>query len=341
MYKTLSLVAVGHLLLAGTVAQAMYVEGQDPIELGDGDMRIMTLSAEVDTATEVMPIRADEGNNPEWMYMTASPSPEVMVTTTSNQDENTDGLGSKIARLFSQIFDALFGGRGEIVTMNVESETQPCTGVGPTDCMVINGEYFYSSIEGFEFEPGYEYELKVRKIERENPPADASAYEYRLVKIVSKTAVDTDGALLPQGGDMAAGSRLAPIYAYRWQWEENRTNGGATTEVPNPSEFELTFAGNGSFSSTSDCNNMFGSYTLENGTELSFGPIGATKMACPGNSLEQEYSSTLALVDRMEITSWDYETNDGTPRLHLYHDNGEMVFVGVAIDMDTANGALY
>ena len=51
---------------------------------------------------------------------------------------------------------------------------------------------FYDQIEGFEFEPGYEYELLVLVEPVENPPADASTLKYSLVEEVSKTPASTD-----------------------------------------------------------------------------------------------------------------------------------------------------
>ena len=47
---------------------------------------------------------------------------------------------------------------------------------------------FYSPIKGFDYVPGFEYELNVAVTERENVPADASKYVYELVEVVSKKA---------------------------------------------------------------------------------------------------------------------------------------------------------
>ena len=47
---------------------------------------------------------------------------------------------------------------------------------------------FYNSIEGFEYEEGYEYVLKVKRDTVPNPPQDASALRYSLVEVVSKKA---------------------------------------------------------------------------------------------------------------------------------------------------------
>jgi hypothetical protein len=46
--------------------------------------------------------------------------------------------------------------------------------------------YMYQSVEGFTYEPGYEYVLKVKKKKVANPPADASSIRYILEKVVSK-----------------------------------------------------------------------------------------------------------------------------------------------------------
>lgn len=41
-------------------------------------------------------------------------------------------------------------------------------------------------IEGFTYEEGYEYRLRVQKIHLANPPADGFIFEYKLIAIVSK-----------------------------------------------------------------------------------------------------------------------------------------------------------
>lgn len=43
-----------------------------------------------------------------------------------------------------------------------------------------------SSIEGFAYERGYEYKLKIQRTTLANPPADGSLYTYKLIKVLSK-----------------------------------------------------------------------------------------------------------------------------------------------------------
>jgi uncharacterized lipoprotein YbaY len=94
-----------------------------------------------------------------------------------------------------QIEEAPTAVPGEEATWYVGPELVECTGVAPQTCLLVkenpNDEYtlFYDSIEGFDYEEGYEYEIIVRIEPVENPPADASAFHYTLVEVVSKTPV--------------------------------------------------------------------------------------------------------------------------------------------------------
>ncbi|MEP0264366.1 DUF4377 domain-containing protein [Dokdonia sp.] len=54
-----------------------------------------------------------------------------------------------------------------------------------------NFRIFYSGIEGFNYELGFDYELIVRKSEIDNPPADGSSIRYELINEVSKTPGST------------------------------------------------------------------------------------------------------------------------------------------------------
>ena len=88
---------------------------------------------------------------------------------------------------------------GSTETLTVASETRQCYGVGIQECMLVKSagdetwSFFYGNIEGFDYEPGYEYVLKVRKEEVKNPPQDASSVKYVLVRIVSKVEKTSEG----------------------------------------------------------------------------------------------------------------------------------------------------
>ncbi|GGB53665.1 hypothetical protein GCM10011502_28600 [Oceanisphaera marina] len=76
-----------------------------------------------------------------------------------------------------------------VKTVTVGPQTVDCVGVGPMKCLIVDDAFFYDRIQGFDFEPGYEYQLKIEQRQRFSPsnvPADASLYEYRLVDVLSK-----------------------------------------------------------------------------------------------------------------------------------------------------------
>ena len=78
----------------------------------------------------------------------------------------------------------------------VNSELIDCVGVAVQQCMLVrenpNSDWknFYDQINGFEFQNGYEYKLKIKVTEIKNPPADASSLKYSLVEILEKNIVD-------------------------------------------------------------------------------------------------------------------------------------------------------
>ena len=80
----------------------------------------------------------------------------------------------------------------EVLTLFVAPQLVECQGVGPQTCMLVrespdaDWRYFYGVIEGFEFEPGFSYELRAERHRVANPPADGSSFRYILVQLVSK-----------------------------------------------------------------------------------------------------------------------------------------------------------
>jgi glyoxylase-like metal-dependent hydrolase (beta-lactamase superfamily II) len=81
-------------------------------------------------------------------------------------------------------------------TLYVDFKLVDCVGVAMQQCMLVrentdsDWENFYDQINGFEFQKGYEYKLKVKVTEIKNPPDDASSLKYSLVEILEKNLVD-------------------------------------------------------------------------------------------------------------------------------------------------------
>ena len=83
-------------------------------------------------------------------------------------------------------------------TMRVNYYRQPCEGEGTQDCLLVqqgkqigtpNWDLFYGDIQGFAYEPGYVYTLKVSVEKVSAPPQDAADRRYVLVKVLSKEKV--------------------------------------------------------------------------------------------------------------------------------------------------------
>jgi heat shock protein HslJ len=81
---------------------------------------------------------------------------------------------------------------GEVRTLEIAPTTVECVGESVGRCLrvreVPEGEWrtFYSAIEGFTHEEGVRYTVDVLRSERANPPADASRYTYRLLRVISR-----------------------------------------------------------------------------------------------------------------------------------------------------------
>ncbi|WP_165024673.1 DUF4377 domain-containing protein [Dysgonomonas sp. ZJ279] len=79
------------------------------------------------------------------------------------------------------------------VKYTIASQSADCVGVGPQKCMLVkkgnatDWQYFYTNIEGFNYEEGNEYVIEVKEEKLENVPADASSIKYIMLKQLSKT----------------------------------------------------------------------------------------------------------------------------------------------------------
>jgi len=241
-------------------------------------------------------------------------------------------------------------------TLYVASETAPCVGVAPMDCLQVKEDpdaewqMFYAPIEGFEFEAGYEYELRVLVEPVPNPPADASSLRYTLIEVVSKTPVASEG---PEPG--------APLALEGPTWIL-ASQGDPTTPIPVLAETQITATfEDGRVAGTSGCNRYFADYTVEE-DQLTVGTAGSTMMACPDPIMEQEQgylsalqeSTSFAIVDdQLVITYGDgmaltFDAQplslDGTAWTVTAYNNGQQavtsVISGTAITAAFAEGKI-
>ena len=85
-----------------------------------------------------------------------------------------------------------------IETLIIGPYTETCVGAFEQQCYLEfneesqEWEFFYESIQGFDFEPGYIYRLKVSLHEREEGIQDVGRYAYHLVEVLSKEEAPVD-----------------------------------------------------------------------------------------------------------------------------------------------------
>jgi heat shock protein HslJ len=154
-----------------------------------------------------------------------------------------------------------------------------CEGVAPQKCMLVKEDakddwtLFYDQVQGFEYEPGFEYELVVREDRIENPPADASSIQWTLVEVVSKER-SLDGTT--------------------WALVSYRGSGGEMVEVLPGSEVSAVFQ-DGHLGGSAGCNSYFGQYTTQ-GAKTSIEVGGSTMMFCAPQEVMDQESAYLAAL---------------------------------------------
>lgn len=113
------------------------------------------------------------------------------------------------------------------------------------------------------------------------------------VAVVTDTASTT--TITTTQATTTATSSSQNLLGKTWKWftKINDTSKKADT-------FTMTFGNDGKITGKTDCNSFFGTYTTD-GTKISFGQLGTTRMFCE-KSIENEF---LALLEKVTIYSLD------------------------------------
>lgn len=243
---------------------------------------------------------------------------------------------------------------GEMVkTLYVGPQLVDCTGVAAQKCLQVkdspDGEYrlFYDQIEGFEFEEGKEYVLKVSEQPIENPPADSSNVQYRLVDIISSlpsSAPPPDSGTISSGGSgtgtLPAGPQAGELQGQLWNLESMVNSSGVIAPLVPGSQITAEFK-DGQLSGRSGCNNYFASYQV-NGNVLQISGAGGTEMFCsePEGVMDQEtaYLKTLGMAASYQISGGKLQIADasGKPIL-IYSGVQPATLTGVTWIMTSYN----
>lgn len=196
----------------------------------------------------------------------------------------------KFALLFSAILLAVGACQsedepGNLQTWWINSTQVDCTGIAPQSCLQVykgdtlkpdSWEFFYDKIEGFDFEPGYLYALRVRITDRPEPvPADASSKIYTLKEILSKD-VDQRMQLSKSWKVLEVGSIKNPV--------NSRDQQALKFEFDVSKRFYFGDMG---------CNSVRGTILKLDQENLHLGPGSATLMACENMQTEKAIGEAL------------------------------------------------
>ncbi len=185
-----------------------------------------------------------------------------------------------------------------------------CDGAALQKCFLVrrqpneNWVMLYSQIEGFDYEPGFSYRIKVNRKSVKHPPADGSKYKYILVEMLEKKDVTAD--IVP-----------SDLTGREWKLEYMRCED--TSYLIEDAVPFIRFEEDGKVHGFAGCNNFFGSYTLK-GRTIRISDVGATRKICEETMiLEQAFLKLLSmelrsLFDNGKLTL----SGDGGNRMVLY-----------------------
>lgn len=167
----------------------------------------------------------------------------------------------------------------------VNSQKKPCVGIAPMNCLQVQTgetideggwELFYSPIEGFDYEEGYQYLIlvEVRELSAKQTPADASSQQYQLLAIKAKT--------LQPSGKLSGKWTLVSI-------NQKAVDVSAHHELP---VIEISL--NDMYvSGTDSCNQFNGQIlTIEN-QSFKLGPVASTRKYCQDMKLADNFNNAL------------------------------------------------
>lgn len=129
------------------------------------------------------------------------------------------------------------------------------------------------------------------------------------------TAPETDES---NGNPLPTDTGAKSLTGRVWVWQDALLPDGSTLAPRQAGAFTLTFADDGSFTATTDCNRFFGSYTAGD-DQLTFASIGSTKMYC-------EASQETIFANLLRDTNHHHFTDQGQLVLNLAFDSGSATF---------------
>ncbi len=202
----------------------------------------------------------------------------------------------------------------------VNSYKVSCVGVAPMSCLLTQKgdtleehgwSNFYDNIEGFNYEPGNIYKLKVKEEARpkNEVAADASSIKYTLIEVLEKKQ------------DMRL--RLNDIWTLQEVYGKDIEKFKSSKELENKDPYiEINIAKN-MINGFDGCNRINGMIASSTDKDLKFGNILVTRMLCKDMDLPTRYNDALKFVRHYKI-----ENN----KLYLQTKDGNTIMIFKKVD---------
>lgn len=180
----------------------------------------------------------------------------------------------------------------------IASSKADCIDVGSQKCLQFkemnqtDWSYLYNAIEGFEYVEGLYYKIRVNITQVENPPADGSSLDYKLIEIIEKSKVPFN---LDQGSWMV--TRLKDMDNFgrnpmiKIDLSQNEINGNTSC-------------------------NRFSAKIVVNDNSVDISELSSTKMMCRNIEVETVFMDALERISSYTIK------ND---KLQLLDENKELL----------------
>lgn len=191
----------------------------------------------------------------------------------------------------------------DTVTYWINSYRVPCVGVAPMNCLQVRKETsgqwqtFYSSIIGFDHEPGYLYRVRVleERLDPSQVPADAGSIRYTLVSVEEKTR---DPKL-----------RINDIWVLREMEGREILEEKLSGRLKRPYiEFHLR---DSRYMGSDGCNTFKGSIEAIEDSELRLGPASSTRMHCQDMTIPDTFRRLLSRVNAYRFRERDLALLEG------------------------------
>lgn len=188
----------------------------------------------------------------------------------------------------------------------VDAQQLPCEDASGKLCLLVKQagknefEIFHDSIRGFDYQPGFVYVIRVKKVLKPAPlAADASIYAYYLDKVESRKAVQTEDPESNSGHPAWLQGKTA--LDKRWFLRKMKDSDTTSFEVEDNAVWIEFYSIDSRFKGQAPCNSYFGGFRSDLISTFQASAVAGTKMYCGNMKLEDLYFTLLQNADHFEV----------------------------------------